>query len=175
MSNTIVGKRLERKINSDLTGLVSSFLINEPPAWKQFFNDKFREMHDGSIKDDEFYKEIYSLIDGTEFWSSNAASTPTPIVWEYRMSITPKNIAVIMNKGLPVVLGTSGNERWNLVSFTPDAKKAALKNPVNNKRKTVVLKEGKFVLALKYNREPRHFENIESAMESEMRVFRSCR
>ncbi len=69
-----------------------------------------------------------------------------------------------MNKNLPVVLGTSGNENWNLVSFTPETKKVALKNPVNNKRKTVILKEGKFILTLKYNRGPRHFENNESVL-----------
>ncbi len=164
MLNTIVGKHLVKKFDSDLAEVVSSFLTNEPPAWKQFFNDKFRTIVDGTIKDGEFYKELFSLIDGAQFWSSNVASTSTTIVWEFRVSITPKNIAVIMSKNLPVVLGTSGNENWNLISFTPESKKVVLKNPVNNKRKTVILKEGKFILTLKYNRGPRHFENNESVL-----------
>ena len=157
MLNTIVGKRFERKFGSDLAGKVGLFSGNEPPLGK-IFNDRLRQTVDGSIKDDDFYKELFSLIDGKAFSSSNAGSTPATSVWELRVSITPKNIAAIMNKDLPVVLGISGNENWNLAGFTPESKKVVLTNPLNNKRKTVILKEGKFILGVEFEREPRHSE-----------------
>ena len=82
---------------------MGAFSGNEPPAWKKVFNERFRQIVDGSIKDDDFYEELFSLIDGKAFCSSNTGSTPTTSVWEFRVSITPKNIDAIMNKDLPVV------------------------------------------------------------------------
>ena len=90
MLNTIVGKHFEKTFGSDLAGIVGALSGNEPPAWQKLFDDRFRLMVDGSIKDDDFYKELFSLIDGKAFSSSNAGSTPTKSVWEYRVSISPE-------------------------------------------------------------------------------------
>ena len=108
---------MKKTFGSDLAGIVGAFSGNEPPAWQKLFDDRFRLMVDGSIKDDDFYEELFSLIDGKAFSLSNAGSTPTKRVWEFRVSITPKNIAAIMNKNFPVVLGISGNENWHLEVF----------------------------------------------------------
>ena len=146
-----------KKFGPDLAGLVGAFSGNEPPAWQKPFEDRFRLLVDGSIKDDDFYKELSRIIDGKAFSLSNAGSTPTTSVWEIRVSITPNNIATIMKKKFPVVLGLCGNENWHLEGFF-DNKRVVLKNPLTNKTKTVILKEGKLILAVRFQREPRYSE-----------------
>jgi hypothetical protein len=136
---------------------VGAFSGNEPPAWQKPFDDRFRLLVDGSIKDDDFYKELSRIIDGKAFGLSNAGSTPTKEVWEIRASITPNNITTIMKKKNPVVLGLSEKENWHLEGFF-DNKRVVLKNPLTNKRKTVILKEGKLILAVRFQREPRYSE-----------------
>ena len=148
---------MKEKFGSDLAGIVGAFSGNEPPAWKKYFDDRFRLTVDGSIKDDDFYKELSRIIDGKAFSLSNAGSTPTKSVWEIRVSITPNNITTIMKKKFPVVLGLCGNENWHLEGFF-DNKRVVLKNPLTNKRKTVILKEGKLILAVRFQREPRYLE-----------------
>ena len=157
MLNTIVGKHFERKYGPDLAGLVGAFSGNEPPAWQKPFENHSRLLVDGSLKDDDFYKELSRIIDGKAFSLSNAGSTPTTSVWEIRVSITPNNIAAIMKKKFPVVFGLCENENWHLEGFF-DNKRVVLKNPSNNTTKTVILKEGKFILGVKFEREPRHSE-----------------
>ena len=105
MLKTIVGKHFEKTFGPDLAGLVGAFSGNEPPAWQKPFEDRFRLLVDGSLKDDDFYKELFSFIDGKAFSSSNSGSTPTKSVWEFRVSITPNNIAAIMNKKFPGCFG----------------------------------------------------------------------
>ena len=157
MLKTIVGKHFEKTFGPDLAGVVGAFSGNEPPAWQKPFPERFRLLVDGCLKDDDFYKELSRIIDGKAFSLSNAGSTPTTSVWEIRVSITPNNITTIMKNKFPVVLGLSGNENWHLEGFF-DNKRVVLKNPSNNKRKTVILKEGKFILGVRFEREPRHSE-----------------
>jgi len=140
-----------------LAGVVVAFAGNEPPAWQKPFPERFRLLVDGCLKDDDFYKELSRIIDGKAFGLSNAGSTPTKEVWEIRVSITPNNINTIMKKKFPVVFGLCENEPWHLEGFF-DNKRVVLKNPLTNKRKTVILKEGELILAVRFQREPRHSE-----------------
>jgi hypothetical protein len=157
MLKTIVGKHFEKTFGPDLAGVVGAFSGNEPPAWQKPFPERFRLLVDGCLKDDDFYKELSRIIDGKAFGLSNAGSTPTKTVWEFRVSITPNNIAAIMKKKFPVVFGLCENEPWHLEGFF-DNKRVVLKNPSNNKIKTVILKEGKLILAVRFEREPRYSE-----------------